>query len=38
MGPTDPSDIEMDKLELDGIHQKGGKASSSALISADDDK
>ena len=34
----DLTDIEMQKETPDGIHQKGGKASSSALISADDDK
>jgi len=32
------TDVEMQKVTPDGIHQKGGKASSSALISADDDK
>ena len=33
---TEPSKDDLDKLEVDGIHQKGGKASSSALISGDD--
>ena len=34
-GPSEPSDVDLDK---NGIHQNGGKASYSALISADDDR